>query len=172
MDEEWRTKTSWDRMTLRLEWEVGCGNLDSRIQGWTTEITGGYVRRGERRLGRWWWTSGEWMGRVRGDGIVRSGPRVNASLREIDRSRRNLNTREKVMIGRCRRVVGQLTKSRSKEWFGTRDSRCSYMEERGGGCWERPLMITDRGGCRHGLLETEDKSSVFRCSGHYVDRPR
>ena len=112
------------------------------------------------------------MVRARGDGIARSGPRVNASLREIDRSRRNLNTGEKVMIGGRRRLQGQLTKSRSKEWLGTRDSRCSYMEERGGGYWERPLMITDRGGCRHGLLETEDKSSLFRCSGRYVDRPR
>lgn len=45
------------------------------------------------------------------------------------------------------------------------------MEERGDGCWKRGLKITDRGGCKHGLLETEDKSSTFRCSGVYVDRP-
>jgi len=44
------------------------------------------------------------------------------------------------------------------------------MEERGGGCWERRLKVTDRGGCRHGQLETEDKLSISRCSG--VDRPR
>ena len=112
------------------------------------------------------------MGREQGDGTARSGPGVNVNLGEIDRSRRNLNTGEKleVMIERWRPVFRQLTKSRSKEWFGTRDSRCSYMEQRGGGFWERRLKITDRGGCRHGLLETEDKLSKSRCSG--IDRRR
>ena len=118
------------------------------------------------------------MGRGQGDGTARSGPGVNVNLGEIDRSKRNLNTRGEIR-GHDRQVVSsvllQLTKSRSKEWFGTRDSRCSYMEERdggggGGGCGKRRLKITDRGECRHGLLETEDKLSISRCSG--IDRRR
>jgi len=44
------------------------------------------------------------------------------------------------------------------------------MEERGGGCCQRRLKITDRGECKHGLLETEDKLSTSRCSE--IDRGR
>lgn len=87
------------------------------------------------------------MDRGRGGGIAQSGPKVDAGRGEIDRSRRNLNTEgDKVMIGRRRRVLAKLTKSRSKEWLGTRDSRCSYIEDRRGGCWKRRLKITDRVG--------------------------
>jgi hypothetical protein len=137
-----------------------------------TEITEGYVLRGERRPGRERRKNGEWMGPEQGDGTARSGPRVNVNLGEIDRSKRNLNTGEKleVTIERWRRTLRQLTKSRSKEWFGTRDSKCSYMEERRGGFGERTLKDTDRTGCMHGLLETEDKLSKSRCSG--IDRRR
>lgn len=68
------------------------------------------------------------MGQGKGDETARSGPRANVNLGGIDRSKRNLNTGER--NGRelyDRNVRRKLTKSRSKEWFGTRDSRYSYM---------------------------------------------
>jgi hypothetical protein len=38
------------------------------------------------------------------------------------------------------------------------------MAVRGGGCRKRGLKATDRGGCRHGLLEAGNKLSLSRCS--------
>ena len=82
--------------------------LDSRRWDWMTEITGGWshVRRGERRrLGRGRRTSG--------DEIAQSGRGVNASLREIDRSRRNLNTGGELAV-RVVTVIGQLDNLQSR----------------------------------------------------------
>ena len=88
-------------MTPRLGLEVGCGSVGSQRWGWITEITESHVRRGERWLGRGRRMNGDWMGRARGDGTARSGPRANASLGETGHSRRSLNTGEaKVMVGR------------------------------------------------------------------------
>jgi hypothetical protein len=123
-------------MILRLGSEAGCGSMGSRGWDWMTEITGGRVRRGERRLGRWRRMNGDRMGRAQGDATAQSGPGVNAGLEEIDRNRRNLNTGEKVMIGRWRRVLANL-QSRAQRNGSERGIR-------GARTWKSEMVVAGR----------------------------
>ena len=105
------------------------------------------------------------MGRARGDETAQSGPTVNANLKEIDRSRRNLNTASWGLRSNVASYILSTYKVALKGMVWNEGFEVLVHEK----AWwwlleERQKM---RPGVGAGMLrlETENKLSISRCSG-------